>query len=401
MNEEQKRVYQEKYAQAKQQGVKFWPDIIYKDLIVSFGLFLLLIGLATFIGVPNEPKADPNDTSYIPRPEWYFLFLFEMLKYFPGQIEWVGTAILPALAVIALLVLPFLDRNPYRYWRNRRFAITFMTVIVTGMVVLTIIATVTTPPQEETGTVAGTITEQIIVGEELYAIQCVECHGPDGEGGEIVGVEGLEGVVVKSISSQDEMYTRSDQSLFDIIAFGQSSLGMPPFSRAYGGELGPGEIEAIVTFMRYTWDDRVEIPEEAAQASAIPELGPDEVPSYEIHIEPIVKRYCRSCHRSGKKKNGNYLMETYEQVMESGDHSPNVIPGDLSSNLIRMIHREEIEAGGPMPPTKALKPELVEMFERWVLGGAPNLAAEAAEASSVEEEEISQPEIEVTSTPTP
>ena len=63
---------------------------------------------------------------------------------------------------------------------------------------------------------------------------------------------------------------------------------MPPFSKAYAGELGPGEIESIVAFMRYTWDDRIEIPAEAAQASAIPELASDEVPSYEVHVAPIM-----------------------------------------------------------------------------------------------------------------
>jgi mono/diheme cytochrome c family protein len=401
MNEEQKQEYKEKYNQAKQKGVKFFPDIIYKDLIVSFGVFVLLIGLATFVGVANEPKADPNDASYIPRPEWYFLFLFEMLKYFPGQIEWVGTAIIPTLAILVLFLLPFIDRNPKRYWKKRKFAITLMTIIVIGMVALTIISAVSTPPQEESGTIAESISEQVIAGEELYSIQCVECHGPDGEGGEIIGVEGLEGVILKSISSQDEMYTRSDQTFFDIIAYGQGSLGMPPFSRAYGGELGPGDIEAIVAFMRYTWDDRVELPEEAAQASAIPVLGPDEVPSYEVHIAPIVKRYCLSCHRPGKK-NGNYYVATYDEIMNTGDYSPNVIAGDLNSNLIRMINREDIEAGGPMPPTKALKPELIEIFTRWVLGGVPNTAADAALVSPTSEESSSsEPQTTITATPTP
>ncbi len=156
---------------------------------------------------------------------------------------------------------------------------------------------------------------------------------------------------------------------------------MPPFGLAYGGELTQSEMEAIVTFMRYTWDDRVELPEEAARVGAIPTLGPDEVPSYEVHVGPIVKRYCVSCHRPGKKNN-NYYMRTYEEIMTSGDHAPNVIPGDLNSNLILMLHRQEIEAGGPMPPTKALKPELIEIFERWVAAGAPQTAEEAAALSA-------------------
>ena len=176
---------------------------------------------------------------------------------------------------------------------------------------------------------------------------------------------------------------------------------MPPFSRAYGGELGPGEMEAIVAFMRYTWDDRAEIPEEAVQASAMPALGPDEIPSYEVHVSPIFKRYCVSCHRPGKE-NQNYLMQTYQEVMETGDNAPNIIPGDLNNNLIRMIHREDIEAGGPMPPTKALKDELIDILERWVLGGAPNTAADAAAAAPAEAPAPEQaPSTEPTETPVP
>jgi mono/diheme cytochrome c family protein len=397
VNEEQKQEYLEKYNRAKQKGVKFWPDIIYKDLLISFAIFLLLIGLATFVGVAVEPKADPSDTSYIPRPEWYFLFLFEMLKFFPGEIEWIGTFIIPTLAVLALFLLPFYDRNPNRYWKKRKFAVTFMSIVVLGMVGLTIRAVVTTPPQEEVGTIAGTITEQIVAGEELYALHCVECHGPDGEGGEIKGVEGLEGVILKSISSQDEMYTRSDRTFYNVINYGQPDLGMPPFGRAFGGELSPGDMEAIVTFMRYTWDDRVEIPQEAVQASAMPTLGPDEIPSYEVHIQPIVKRYCLSCHRPGKKNN-NYLMGTYEEVIITGDNAPNLIAGDLSCNAIRMLHREEIDAGGPMPPTKALKPELIDIFERWVLASMPKTAEDAA-ALMAPTETTTEPE--ATATPYP
>lgn len=379
MNDEQKKRYLEKYYSLKQKGVKFFPDIIYKDLIVSFGLFILLLCLAIFVGVANEPKADPNDTAYIPRPEWYFLFLFQMLKYFPGQLEWIGTAVIPTIAVLALFLLPFLDRNPYRHWSKRKMAIGIMSVIVVGMVALTIIAAVTTPPQPETAAIANTISEKITLGQDLYAVQCVECHGAEGEGGEIKGVEGLEGVVLKPINDQDVIYAFTDETLYNIIEMGQPVQGMPPFGRAFGGELGPGEIESIVTFMRYTWDDRVEIPQEAVQAAAIPSLAPDEVPSYDVHVAPIFKRYCVSCHRPGKE-NQNYLMRDYNEVMTSGDHAPNIIAGDLNSNLIRMIHREEIDAGGPMPPTKALKPELIDILERWVLGGAPQTAEQAQQA---------------------
>lgn len=380
MNEDFKHAYHEKYAKEKQHGVKFFPDIIFKDMLVSFGIFVLLVGLAIFVGVANEPPADPSDSAYIPRPEWYFLFLFEMLKYFPGQIEWIGTAIIPGAAVLALFLLPFFDKNRSRHWSKRKFAIGVMSLAVVGMVVLTLMAVATTPPQEEVA-LASTLSEQITLGQDVYSVQCVECHGAEGEGGEIVGVEGLEGVILDPINHSDIMYTFTDDTFYNIVEYGQPALGMPPFGLAYGGELSRGDITALVNFMRYTWDDRAELPAEAVTASAIPELMPGEVPSYEVHITAISKRYCVSCHRPNKENN-NYLMQSYEEIMTSGDNAPNLIAGDLGSNLIRMLHREEIEAGGPMPPTKELKPEYIEIWERWVMGGMPNTAADAAAVST-------------------
>jgi len=383
VNEEQKKKIERRYQDAKQDGVKFWPDIIYKDLLMSFGIFLLLILLATFVGVAAEPKADPSDTSYIPRPEWYFLFLFEFLKFIPGQLEWVGTTIIPLLAVAVLFVLPFLDRSPTRYWKKRRWGITTMGVVVLAMVGLTIRAVATTPEQEE-GALATTVHEKVVLGQDLYSIHCVECHGPEGGGGEVIGVEGLEGVVLKPINSRDEMYTRSDKTLEAIVNYGQQDLGMPPYGLAYGGPLQLSEIEALVTFMRYTWDDRIELPPETAAAGAVPELKPGEVPSYEEHISKIVKRYCVSCHREGKENN-NYLMTTYDEMLNTGDSAPNnLIPGDLDSYLIQTINGNSVydpetgeEITQQMPPTKLLKEEYIRMFEEWVLHEMPETAEEA------------------------
>jgi ubiquinol-cytochrome c reductase cytochrome b subunit len=382
VNEEQKKQYKEKYAAEKQNGVKFWPDIIYKDVVITLGLFIVLVIFATWIGVSQEPKADPSDSAYVPRPEWYFLFLFQMLKYFPGKVEWLGTTIIPVVAILALILLPFFDRNSRRYWKARPWAIGIMTVMVVGIVVLTVLAVVTTPAQEVTGTVAGSVPEQILAGQDLYSVNCTECHGPNGEGGEIKGVEGLEGFIMKPIASKDEMYTRDDQTLNNTISYGQQDLGMQPFARAFGGALGPSDIEAMVTFMRYTWDDRVELPKEVSAANAIPTLAPGQVPSYELQISAIQKRYCVSCHRAGKKNN-NYIMDNYEDSIKTGDHAPNLIAGDLLCNTMQMLNRVEgLEAGNPMPPTRALPPELVAIYQAWIQAGMPNTAADAAALST-------------------
>jgi quinol---cytochrome c reductase cytochrome c subunit, bacillus type len=382
VNEEQKKQYKEKYSQEKQKGVRFWPDIIYKDVVISVALFIILVILATWIGVSQEPKADPSDSTYIPRPEWYFLFLFQMLKYFPGALEWLGTTVIPIIAILALFLLPFFDRNPRRFWKRRPWAIGIMSAMVVGIVALTILAVVTTPAQEVTGTIAGTVSEQILAGQDLYSVNCVECHGAEGEGGEIKGVEGLEGYIMKPINSKDEMYTRNDQTFTDIISYGQQDLGMQPFARAFGGALGPSDIEAIVTFMRYTWDDRVELPQEVAAANAIPTLAPGEIPSYEVHISAIQRRYCVSCHREGKKNN-NYFMDNYEDTINTGDHAPNLIAADLMCNTMQMLNRVEgLEAGNPMPPTRALPANLVAIYQAWIMAGMPNTAADAAALST-------------------
>jgi hypothetical protein len=174
------------------------------------------------------------------------------------------------------------------------------------------------------------------------------------------------------------MYTRTDETLANIISYGQQDLGMPPFARAFGGVLGPSDIQALVTFMRYTWDDRVELPQEVVAANAMPTLAPGEVPSYEVHISAIQRRYCISCHREGKKNN-NYLMENYEDTINTGDHAPNLIAADLLCNTMQMLNRVEgLEAGNPMPPTRALPPALVAMYQAWIMAGMPNSAADAA-----------------------
>ena len=85
MNEEEKQRYKERYKEKKADGEMFFPDAIAKDAVVSLGIFVLLILLVILLGVPNEPPANPSDSSYIPRPEWYFLWAFQLLKYFPGR----------------------------------------------------------------------------------------------------------------------------------------------------------------------------------------------------------------------------------------------------------------------------------------------------------------------------
>jgi mono/diheme cytochrome c family protein len=237
------------------------------------------------------------------------------------------------------------------------------------------------PPAAATETqVANTIGEKMSLGQDLYSIYCTECHGEDGTTTVITGVEGLEGKQIAPIHSTDLMYTFTDETLANIIGYGQPELGMPPFGKTYGGDLSPSEIDYLVTYLRYSWDDRVELPADAV-LSSIPELQPGEVPSYEVHISALTKRYCLSCHRPGKTNN-NYLMTSYEEMLTTGDHTPVMIAGDMESLQLQLLNGIEItdqegKVIRAMPPNKLLDQKYIDMLTLWVMNGMPQSAAEA------------------------
>ncbi len=115
----QKEEYKQKYERFKERGKTFWPYIIAEDMIVAALVLIVVFTLVMAAGIPTEAPADPTNTAYVPRPEWYFMFLFQMLKYFPGELEWVGAAIIPAIGLALLLLLPLYDRSPWRSPRRR------------------------------------------------------------------------------------------------------------------------------------------------------------------------------------------------------------------------------------------------------------------------------------------
>lgn len=92
----------------------FFPWHVMKDTVVMALVFASLVALAAMVRAPLDEVANPADASYVPRPEWYFLALFQLLKYFPGPLEPVATQLIPGLAVGFLALLPFLDRHPER-----------------------------------------------------------------------------------------------------------------------------------------------------------------------------------------------------------------------------------------------------------------------------------------------
>jgi mono/diheme cytochrome c family protein len=456
MNEESKQKIKERYERALRKGERFWPDSIFKDVLVSLAIFILLVLLATFVGVANQPKADPSDASYIPRPEWYFLFLFKFLAIYGqipllGKIEWIATVVIPGFAILLLTLLPFIDRSPNRYYGKRILPISIMAIVVFGIVMLTLMADIPTVSPDgssfigllqaiaglvvpgvaivllfvmsfalrntpiktmiwttgisvvlmllftgvvlamapktttEEVLVATTLPDQIVAGQDLYSVNCTECHGDDGKVTKIEGVKGLEGKVIPPINGHDVLYTLDDPSLAEVIAYGRPDAGMTPFGKSYNPEgLSKGEIDEIVTFMRYTWDDRFEAP---PIQPLFPALAAGEVPSYDVHIQPIVKRYCLSCHRAGKENN-NFLMDTYDNMLHTGDNKDkDIVAGDPNGYLLQVIQGHPIpDPKDPtkdlirkMPPNGNLQANIIDAFQRWIMAGMPQTAAEASQ----------------------
>ncbi|MBU4225496.1 MAG: c-type cytochrome, partial [Chloroflexi bacterium] len=211
MNEQEKRTYLEKYQEAKKKGVPFFPDILFKDAVISLVVFIILIALAYFFGAPLEARANPADTTYTPRPEWYFLFLFQLLKYIPGKLEVIGVIVLPTLAILLLFFLPLLDRSPRRHFLKRPVITTAATLAVAGIAFLTIQAVRETPPPAE-----------VTSGDQtaaLYAANCAPCHGAS-------------------------ITVPPGTNLHQVIAQGKHE-GMP----AWGADLSTDQIDALVGFI--------------------------------------------------------------------------------------------------------------------------------------------------------
>jgi ubiquinol-cytochrome c reductase cytochrome b subunit len=166
----------------------FFPQQVFIDTVAVTFAFAILFTLAIAVRVPLERLADPTDTSYIPRPEWYFLFLFQMLKVFDGPLEVVGTVILPTVAILALILTPFIDRSKMVHVRQRTLAMGVVFLAALGWGGLTGAAVKSTPPQTAASSIdfSGPTQWMSLKAAELSGIHyyrqenCAACHNVSG-----------------------------------------------------------------------------------------------------------------------------------------------------------------------------------------------------------------------------
>jgi ubiquinol-cytochrome c reductase cytochrome b subunit/menaquinol-cytochrome c reductase cytochrome b/c subunit len=194
MNKREKEEYLREYAILKTQGKPFFPYAVMKDSLMACVVMAVIIGMSLLFGAELGSKANPTTTTYVPRPEWYFFFLFEVLRVVkPPSLVPLATIGVPTLGMILLFLLPFYDRGPERRPERRPVA-TFTGIFVIGAMALLTYqgANAGSPTAIEMPTPAsivhagGQTLAQYEAGKKVVAQSgCLACHkiGDNGNSG--------------------------------------------------------------------------------------------------------------------------------------------------------------------------------------------------------------------------
>lgn len=115
----------------------FYPDYLFEILVVTIIAIELALALA-LIFPPDIGGRINFNVMYQPRPEWYFLWLYELVKYFPGKWVFIGTTVLPIGIFLLITLLPFLDKGSETSLRKRKRAVLIASILLISVVILTI-----------------------------------------------------------------------------------------------------------------------------------------------------------------------------------------------------------------------------------------------------------------------
>jgi menaquinol-cytochrome c reductase cytochrome b/c subunit len=185
VNQRQKEQYLREYALLKSQGKPFFPYAVAKDSVMAVVVLAVIITLSIVLGAELGPKVDPTTTTYTPRPEWYFFFLFELLRVIkPSEFTQAATIGIPTLCLILLILLPFYDRGPERRPERRPIATAAGIFTIVAMGYLTLLGANAGSPNE----IDMKVAKKYEAGKLVMAQSgCLACHkvgenGNDGPG---------------------------------------------------------------------------------------------------------------------------------------------------------------------------------------------------------------------------
>jgi len=241
-------------------GKPFFPHAMFHDTVMSLVVVSVIMGLAIVwyldadgteagvLGPHYTEEADPGTTNFIPRPDWYFYFLFYLLRIFkwPESVI-LGTVGIPTIALVLLLALPFIDLRRERRLLRRPVAIVAAVLVVLSMGVLTYKGatareslgselTEAVPVWTERQGFAGN--EEAVRGAEIYAqAGCAQCHLYLGTGSQNLGAPDL-----SDIGGQDRGAEYLQSYVSNPAQFGNNE--MPPFAG-----LGKENLEKLAIFL--------------------------------------------------------------------------------------------------------------------------------------------------------
>ncbi|MEJ2696261.1 MAG: c-type cytochrome [Candidatus Sulfobium sp.] len=340
----------------------FWPDQAFKDLTVATVVLLALIALSVYFPVPYAGMADTINTTYVPKPEWNFLFIYQALKYFKGPLEPVGAAGVPAVFVLLLIIVPLIDRNPKRNPFHRPFAMACL-VLYAGLIVTLSIIGYLSPglAQPATGKkkeakkteekkAAPRMSPEAKRGEKVFQKSgCRGCHKVHGKGGSVgpeLTAEALKGKSRKWLMDQ----ITSSSSHFPSMG---PNTGMTEFT-----SMGKKDLHDLVSYLMSIAEGEAPAPE----ASPAPSEAGRKSPGIKKGEQIFQSKGCTGCHKvfgkggsvgpelSGGTLKGKSRQWIEDQIRNPKSHFPNsVMPSfsgmskedidDLVSYLMSMVGR--------------------------------------------------------------
>ena len=237
----------------------FYPTQALRDTIVIATVFAALLTMATMIPAPLDAVADPADDSFVPRPEWYFLSLFQLLKYFPGPLEPIATVVIPGIVVGLLFALPFLDRGLERHPMKRPLVMVGFAVLGAGVASLTYLGLADAPVRQG----PETWSPLAVAGSRFAEDErCVRCHKAGGS--------------AKPITELD--LSRGADWAFDHV---RDPEVLVPGSRSVPvGAMTEGQAHSILSFV------------EQLEAGG----APGGMSSMDREAALVLGRYCANCH---------------------------------------------------------------------------------------------------------
>ena len=183
MNPGEKEQYLREYEVLKKKGKPFFPYAILKDSTMALIVVGLIVFMSIWLGAEQGPKADPTTTTYVPRPDWYFFFLFELLRVIkPPWLVPIATIGIPTIAMVLLFLLPFYDRNPERNPLKRPIASIAGILTIASMAFLTFLGANAGSPTDIEMDVAPEFEPGKLIAAQSG---CLACHqfGDNGNNG--------------------------------------------------------------------------------------------------------------------------------------------------------------------------------------------------------------------------